>query len=339
MHIRDKSDFALIHNLTRPSNYHKIRKRRLHNLLQNDIRTFNQSRVRNLQPPALTDTRSNHQHRHQADRSNFEPLNDRFSRQLSTIDIVKMAYPPRESRYRLSKSSKITTSSLPDDRLKQQATFTPRELDEVMRMRDEDDKSFFIIASLLDKDEKAVGQAYYKRSEELDELEDEMERAQETEKKTAPVSVKIATGKKNIPKVKSLNLKVKQEELGIRAPCFLSTSTISNMQKKSKGRAPPVGQASNLQDRSTRRSRRSAADAGLLLEEGTGETRHVSKRIKTNMKMEAQASSRTSSKGTLLVEVTLRRVSTDMQLQLINSSYYYESKIYPDGQEEEDTKA
>ncbi|EWC44475.1 hypothetical protein DRE_06743 [Drechslerella stenobrocha 248] len=77
-------------------------------------------------------------------------------------------FPPREKLRRLAKQGVD---------VKDQTTFTTHEISEIVRLKDEEDMGFFLIASLMDKDEKAIGRVYYQRAQELERLEEETQRA------------------------------------------------------------------------------------------------------------------------------------------------------------------
>ncbi|KAF3913638.1 hypothetical protein ABW21_db0204664 [Orbilia brochopaga] len=60
---------------------------------------------------------------------------------------------------RMPRSTKLAKHGI---EMENQKTFNELEIIEIVRMREYEDLSFFMIATLLDKDEKAVAQAYYK---------------------------------------------------------------------------------------------------------------------------------------------------------------------------------
>ncbi|KAJ6263163.1 hypothetical protein Dda_1724 [Drechslerella dactyloides] len=72
-----------------------------------------------------------------------------------TLTIDGLNFPPRERRRRLAKYG----VDEPDQRM-----FTGYEISEIVRLHEEEDAGFFLIASLLDKDERAVTQAYYEQT-------------------------------------------------------------------------------------------------------------------------------------------------------------------------------
>ncbi|KAF3937818.1 hypothetical protein ABW19_dt0206518 [Dactylella cylindrospora] len=165
MKIRDKEEFSSQHSLLRNETYLANRKRRLDSLLREDLRQYNI-------------TCNKHRRVDIADAAILHPnqgiiLNhsNQFSLVIQQPSIGMSSFPPREALHRHAKAAPKPTEQSESD-TETPTTFTPHDISEIIRLREEEDYGFFMIASLLQKDEKAVREVYYRRIRDLEDMKE-----------------------------------------------------------------------------------------------------------------------------------------------------------------------